>query len=200
MSDNVAGRVVVDGMAAWHRWWSRCRASAKLVLGGQHALLHARRNIDLLPRRPAKHLSPHAYELVDPSALCLAPLPDSASPRIPSAKVPALPPRRPLPHYHLSSASSVPLEASILRAPATPALPLHPRKQQPEVNHGTGTELLGTNIPPQESPGALPTALLSTMSLSIEELDATVRAFYEGRGEPVRTLQCLTACMSRPDY
>lgn len=24
------------------------------------------------------------------------------------------------------------------------------------------------------------------MSLSIEELDATVRAFYEGRGEPVR--------------
>jgi hypothetical protein len=30
------------------------------------------------------------------------------------------------------------------------------------------------------------------MSLSIEELDATVRAFYEGRGETVRALRCCT--------
>jgi len=29
------------------------------------------------------------------------------------------------------------------------------------------------------------------MSLSIDELDATVRAFYEGRGETVRT-RCAT--------
>ena len=27
------------------------------------------------------------------------------------------------------------------------------------------------------------------MSMSIEELDATVRAFYEGRGETVRTMR-----------
>lgn len=30
------------------------------------------------------------------------------------------------------------------------------------------------------------------MSLSIEELDATVRAFYEGRGETVRAPRCCT--------
>lgn len=35
------------------------------------------------------------------------------------------------------------------------------------------------------------------MSLSIEELDATVRAFYEGRGEPVRTLTYTARCISR---
>ena len=31
------------------------------------------------------------------------------------------------------------------------------------------------------------------MSLTIEELDATVRAFYEGRGETVRAQGCVAA-------
>jgi hypothetical protein len=36
------------------------------------------------------------------------------------------------------------------------------------------------------------------MSLSIEELDATVRTFYEGRGETVRTQQAMKGLFTAP--
>jgi hypothetical protein len=91
-----------------------------------------------------------------------------------------------------TSAGTQPTRASCPRLPAVchnnPPHALRPLQR-----------FLGPSTYTRTEQGAVPTAKPPAMSMSIEELDATVRAFYEGRGETVRDEAARDGAQSRTE-